>query len=745
MDERNPENRKTTEQHADDILQSDIVFHKKGVIFISGALLTILLLLFANTVHMRCKLIGETRRYVTDVSAYAVSNLSYTLKENSLCIEEMADSFSRMPGFLLTEELLERKASMWNLDGLLVINEKGERTSSADVCELFGQWLEQHPEIYEKTTISYILNHKILFSSPIRKEGEEKGVLIGIKKYDTIQKLLSDTDFQGRGVSFIADHTGTIIFRPENRSEDISSDLFIEKLKQGQEGIFELKDSDNSDMLVSIQPLGINDWRLLTVVPQDILIKTGMTPVFYFIIIILFSTLVFFIILKYIYQSQKKLIQQLKTFSFVDPITNGLNGVALQLEGKRLIGREEPGSYAMVFLNILNFKQINERWGITEGNRALKYIYQTIDETLQPGEYIARSEMDHYFLLLHNRPKKALSDRITGLLDKINSFRNYFYTEDEYFLFDFSVGIYVLEDTEEDFRIFQGKARRAAGFGKEKNVCTFYDNALVKQELYHRHLNEMFDSSLEKEEFEIYLQPKVYLDHRAAPSAEALIRWRNPEEGWIYPSDFIPLFEENGKICRLDFYVFEKVCRLLDERRKRGESMFPVSVNLSRAHLDSGSMEFVETIAALKKKYQIPDGIMEIEMTESIMIKDDQLPMIKKVIDTFHDHGLSCSLDDFGFGFSSLGILKSLNVDVIKLDRKFFMDETEKTWPIVSNFVSLAHKLGMKTVAEGIEEAKQVERLKEAECDMVQGYFYGRPMPVSEFIQWYEANKGNRV
>lgn len=171
--------------------------------------------------------------------------------------------------------------------------------------------------------------------------------------------------------------------------------------------------------------------------------------------------------------------------------------------------------------------------------------------------------------------------------------------------------------------------------------------------------------------------------------------------------------------------------------------MFPVSVNLSRAHLDSGSMEFVETIAALKKKYQIPDGILEIEMTESIMIKDDQLPMIKKVIDTFHDHGLSCSLDDFGFGFSSLGILKSLNVDVIKLDRKFFMDETEKTWPIVSNFVSLAHKLGMKTVAEGIEEAKQVERLKEAECDMVQGYFYGRPMPVSEFIQWYEANKGN--
>ena len=234
----------------------------------------------------------------------------------------------------------------------------------------------------------------------------------------------------------------------------------------------------------------------------------------------------------------------------------------------------------------------------------------------------------------------------------------------------------------------------------------------------------------------------MYLNCDKNPSAEALIRWNHPEEGMIYPSDFIPLFEKNGMICRLDFYVFEKVCRLLQKRQQEHKAVFPVSVNFSRIHLKEENMAFVEKIVFLKEKYQIPDGILEIEMTESIMIEDAQLPIIKEQIDAFHKHGIICSLDDFGFGFSSLGILKSLDVDVIKLDRKFFMEENEKTWFIVSNFIALAHGLGIKTVAEGIETKEQVEILKKADCDMIQGYFYGKPMAIPDFVLWYEANRG---
>lgn len=740
--------------NGEETLPGEVSFNKKGVFLISCALLGIIMLFFFNTLYMKQKLIGETRRYVSDVSTHAVSNVAYILKENHICIEEMADSFSRMPEFLLTEKLLKRKADTWNLDGIAVIGSDEMEFSEPVFCDLFYEWIEEYPEMYEKTLISYIPNHKIIFSSPIQKQ--EKTVLIGVKNYSTVEKLLANTDFQGRGQSLIVNKEGKVVFSPEeeqktiydvyigkgSQKEECLGNLILEKLKENYQGIFEVKDRQNSRILVSVRPLDVNDWVLLTVVPQDILSKTSTRPIIYFISIILFSACVFIAVLRYIYKSQKKMIHQLKDFAFVDPITNGVNSLAFQMEGSRMISEAEPGSYAVVFFNIINFKQVNERWGITEGNKVLKYIYGSMLEILAPDECAARSEIDHYFLLLRYTSEDELKTRISDLVERIDSFKNCSEIKKTKFNFDFSIGIYVIEDITEEIRLCQGKARRAAGFGQRKNICTFYDNTLVRKELYDKQLSEMFETALEKEEFEIYLQPKVYLNCEENPAAEALIRWKNPKEGMIYPSDFIPLFEKNGMICRLDLYVFEHVCKLMDLRKKEKKEIFPVSVNLSRAHLKTGSMEFVNHITTLKEKYHIPDGILEIEMTESIMIEDHQLPAIKKMIDTFHENGILCSLDDFGYGFSSLGILKVLDIDVIKLDRKFFMEENEKTWFIVSNFIELAHGLGIKTVAEGIEYEDQVRHLKEADCDMIQGYFYGKPMPLSEFILWYEKNRG---
>ena len=740
--------------NGEETLPGEVSFNKKGVFLISCALLGIIMLFFFNTLYMKQKLIGETRRYVSDVSTHAVSNVAYILKENHICIEEMADSFSRMPEFLLTEKLLKRKADTWNLDGIAVIGSDEMEFSEPVFCDLFYEWIEEHPEMYEKTLISYIPNHKIIFSSPIQKQ--EKTVLIGVKNYSTVEKLLANTDFQGRGQSLIVNKEGKVVFSPEeeqktiydvyigkgSQKEECLGNLILEKLKENYQGIFEVKDRQNSRILVSVRPLDVNDWVLLTVVPQDILSKTSTRPIIYFISIILFSACVFIAVLRYIYKSQKKMIHQLKDFAFVDPITNGVNSLAFQMEGSRMISEAEPGSYAVVFFNIINFKQVNERWGITEGNKVLKYIYGSMLEILAPDECAARSEIDHYFLLLRYTSEDELKTRISDLVERIDSFKNCSEIKKTKFNFDFSIGIYVIEDITEEIRLCQGKARRAAGFGQRKNTCTFYDNTLVRKELYDKQLSEMFETALEKEEFEIYLQPKVYLNCEENPAAEALIRWKNPKEGMIYPSDFIPLFEKNGMICRLDLYVFEHVCKLMDLRKKEKKEIFPVSVNLSRAHLKTGSMEFVNHIITLKEKYHIPDDILEIEMTESIMIEDHQLPAIKKMIDTFHENGILCSLDDFGYGFSSLGILKVLDIDVIKLDRKFFMEENEKTWFIVSNFIELAHGLGIKTVAEGIEYEDQVRHLKEADCDMIQGYFYGKPMPLSEFILWYEKNRG---
>lgn len=382
MGEKDKKNSKATEKWPNEILQTKNSFNKKGVFLISSTLLIIIWLFFFNTFYMRNKLIEETRRYVADVSTHAASNFSYALKQSSRCIKEMADSFSRIPKKLITEETLKQKSSIWELDGLTIINEDRERKDSDVFCERFDNWVEMHPEIYDEPVVSYIFSHKIIFSSPITREGEEKSALIGVRKYDTIQNLISNTDFQGRGESFIVDSDGNIIFDSREGRDSVHdmygthNNVIAEKLKEGYEGIFDIKSVYHSHIFISIQSLNIENWKLLTIVPQNMLIKTSMRPIFISMIIIVLSAVIFLMILIYIYRFQKALIQQLTEYSFVDPVTDGLNGLAFRLESKKILEKAKADSYAIVFLNILNFKQINERWGIVEGNKVLKYIYK---------------------------------------------------------------------------------------------------------------------------------------------------------------------------------------------------------------------------------------------------------------------------------------------------------------------------------------------------------------------------------
>ena len=193
------------------------------------------------------------------------------------------------------------------------------------------------------------------------------------------------------------------------------------------------------------------------------------------------------------------------------------------------------------------------------------------------------------------------------------------------------------------------------------------------------------------------------------------------------PDQFIPVFEKNRTIPLLDQYVFECVCawqrRLLDE----GRMVLPVSVNVSR--LQFCNADFVETYAAIKKRYQLPAGLLEIEFTESVLY--DNWERLTSIVDELHAAGFTCSIDDFGKGYSSLGMFKNLNVDVLKIDALFFrqLEQEEKDQLLVNSIIQLVRQFGVKTVAEGIETQKQVDMLKEMHCDYIQGYVYYKPLP----------------
>ena len=224
--------------------------------------------------------------------------------------------------------------------------------------------------------------------------------------------------------------------------------------------------------------------------------------------------------------------------------------------------------------------------------------------------------------------------------------------------------------------------------------------------------------ALENGEFIVYLQPKINLEKIEIVGAEALVRW-NSQDGLISPGEFIPFFEKNGFIVKLDLYVFDCVCRLLQDWENRGIAPIPISVNLSRNHLLDP--QFLKKYEAIQKTYGIASHLLEFELTETVVFEN--LELLKNVIAQIHAAGFQCSMDDFGSGYSSLNVLKEIPVDILKLDGAFFDKEGDPRGnDVVETAIELARKLGMKTVAEGVETFTQVEFLRNADCDMVQGY-----------------------
>ena len=273
-------------------------------------------------------------------------------------------------------------------------------------------------------------------------------------------------------------------------------------------------------------------------------------------------------------------------------------------------------------------------------------------------------------------------------------------------------------------------ARKTVKTGDRQNYV-YYDESIRSHLWEEKAIENRMQSALEDREFTVYYQPKVDLALGKIGCAEALVRWKTPGGSIIPPDRFIPVFEKKHMIDQLDQYVYEEVCRWLRRLLDSGKPALPVSVNVSR--LQFYDQNFVDRYVEIRDKYAIPPELLELEFTESIAF--DNAKLLLQTVGRLKKEGFSCSIDDFGKGYSSLGLLKNLPLDVLKID-SFFFDEgpdRNKDRIIVEGIVDLVKKFNIKTVAEGIESMEQVEYLKRIGCDYVQGYVFYRPMPQAEY------------
>ena len=710
--------------------------------------------LIMNTVKMNEAMKEETKSYVTDMANQMSREISYRIQSYERYISETADSFSKMPDRILNEEVLEKKKSPLLFERLVVVDREGNTLPENFMYTNFNKYFEENQDIFEESKTVAIDDRTIFFSSPMIKKGVPDRVLVGIQGSKSLQTIFTEVNCQKEGFSCIVSKNGEVIVKGEKSeknsqirewidekikgNEEQAISKMIININQKNQEVFEFPLGDNDTVIMACNSLEFNDWYLLSFIPSTIL-KENTTPyIDKYWFITLLSIVVFGIVVIKIRCFYKENVRKIEKIAFTDFITGGSNNAAFLIEAKQKIQANTKKKYVMVFLNILGFKNINEKYGVTAGNHALKYIYQVLKKCIYEDEIVARSESDHYFILLQEETEEAVQKRIDIMMQKIHG------TEKETaydYGISFSQGASFIEEKDEELRVYQNRAVVASEYYNNSKHCVFYNKELYTKLNREIVLNESFEKAIEDNEFEVYFQPKINLDNEKTAGAEALVRWKHKEYGMISPGEFISLFEANGKICRLDLYVFEIVCKKLNEWKERELPPIKVSVNLSRVHLMEQGIECLKRFKDIKDKYQIPDGQIELELTESMVIEIKQLEKVKKIIAQIQACGFLCSLDDFGSGYSSLALLKEFDVDIIKLDRLFFVNSNEKTWKVVKAFISLAHELNITVVAEGVEEKYQIEKLKEINCDLIQGYVYARPLPEEEFVTWIEERR----
>lgn len=412
-----------------------------------------------------------------------------------------------------------------------------------------------------------------------------------------------------------------------------------------------------------------------------------------------------------------------------DDVTGGKNKKEFEHIAKDLL--KGDGQYVLVYANIDRFKLINENYGNEVGDGILRKIHEIIDDELRWDEVSGRVMADNFGILMRYHSLQKLDERLYRISKKLSELSD---ANGNRYGIVLYFGVYVIEqgDTSDVSTMLEHANLALKKISPSHLVAMgVYDVKDSERLGRDKELEMKMHSALENGDFVPYLQPKYELKGESIAGAEALVRWVDPEEGMIYPDEFIPLFENNGFIVELDLYMFECVCKLVERWKREGYSIVPISVNLSRSHFEIPN--FFDYYEYVLKKYDVPPKSIEIELTESLFYNDSESLM--NLVNQIHNAGLSCSIDDFGSGYSSLNMLKDVRVDALKLDRVFFESggNDERAKDVIESVIRLAQALDLHTISEGVEQREQVDFLKQMDCDLIQGYVFAKPMPVPEF------------
>lgn len=559
------------------------------------------------------------------------------------------------------------------------------------------------------------------------------------EQVDYVNMIESDGSFIARSVNRLNNNDSSSIY---NMGINLLDETSLRQALSTGKDYYDLFILDNNQYAVYFKHLNYKDWYIYTINPinqtNDYMVQvlriTRITFGFIILIILFFSILSHFIL-----RNSSKMLTKL---AYYDDLTGAYNSSKFRDICEHVLKHNKD--YAIIVFNISKFKFINNMYGESWANELLCYIKNVLDKNMNKNEYFCRDSSDQFFIFMKSIDKDEIVNRLNKIKRDIQGFseiknQNYYIT--------IYGGICRCIGQNSSYLTYKIMLDNALFIMKEKKEnkedFIFYDESIYKKKYKQIYIENNMQESLDKNEFRLFLQPKVNNKLNKVIGAEALVRWIKDNGEVIYPNEFIPIFEENGFCEKLDLYMIEKACMKIREWIDKGIEPIQIAVNQSK--LSFYKSDYIESICKITKKYNVPNSLIILEILEGLAL--DNVIEFNKTIVKLQKEGFQVSMDDFGSGYSSLNSLSKLKINELKIDGDFLLkmgDNEEfknKQKTILSSVISLAKKLNLQTVIEGVEHKWHLDFIGDLEYDMAQGYYYSKPLSEKEFDEKYMNKK----
>ena len=728
--------------------------YKIRIWWIIALFIVIISISFFYVNFLRDLIYKNTYDNISELSKQTTNQLNNSIDTQKQFVQQMVDFINK--GYAKTpEEVFKRfndDLDTYHFTRLVILDRNGNgSTSDGFVVENYENMEEffNQKEVYlSENRPSTVSNNQVNIYSKTFSFHDEELVLFATINTENYKDILTRRLFNGQGGTYLINNTGVILidsfnivtennvnlydfmkeqngFIDSHDSEEI--DIMANNIRNNVNGTFDAK-FDSNTYFIHYEKLAENDWYVVTVAPASIIARE--LNLFLGISLGLCFLITFIVIGTFIYIdiSNQKQNRKLYKVAYIDPIGNE---VLFKEKGALYLQSPSDNKY-IVSIDIDKFKALNNIYGYDLCNKILNSLGEKLVNTFPKDNITCRISADIFVSMF------SYSGKIDNLIDKLLRQSSKVKIDDSDISINLSIGIYQVTNNDKDINKVLDKAYMARAKTKGLYDVNYYiyDDLLENNLLEEQQIESSMHDALKNEEFKIVYQPKTFTNSEKLAGAEALVRWYKNGE-IIPPSKFIPLFEKNKFIIKLDLYIFEHVCKDMASWKEKYNFVPTVSINVSKEHFVEEN--FIDKYVEITDKYNVDRSKIDLEITESATI-DENIDTLK-ILNNIKAKGFLISIDDFGTGYSSLSMIQSMPFDILKID-KVFVDQAnlDSNQNIINYIMLIAEHLGVETIVEGVETKEQVDLIRKINCDIIQGYYYSKPLPKEEFENYFNAN-----